>query len=113
MGVYIKGMDMPTNCCECFAFKSNISGQQFCRAKRTAFGKEDAEWLPKRTPNWCPLEELPPHGDLVDRDELLGKDADVREDCVCDGYVEDSTWGFSRDTILREPVIIEAEGKDE
>jgi hypothetical protein len=63
-------MEMPTSCCECFAFKSNASGQLFCKAKRIAFGKEDAEWLPLKTPNWCPLVPVPPHGRLIDADAL-------------------------------------------
>ena len=60
------------------------------------------------------VEVKEPHGRLIDADALCENGtADVHEDMVCDGYVEDSTWGFSRDTILREPVIIEAEGKDD
>ena len=69
-GIYIPGMEMPQNCCECFAFKSNASGNLFCKAKRLAFGKEDAEWLPKTTPNWCPLIPVPDHGRLIDADAL-------------------------------------------
>ena len=72
MSVYIPGMEMPTTCIECFAFKSNASGQLFCKAKRIAFGKDDAEWLPKRTPNWCPLVPVPDHkGPLVDALEVI------------------------------------------
>ena len=61
-GIYIPGMEMPVSCCECFAFKSNASGNLFCKAKCVAFGREDAEWLPKKTPNWCPLVPVPDHG---------------------------------------------------
>lgn len=72
MSVLIKGMkEMPKNCCECFAFKSNNTGHLFCKSKRTAFGRGDAEWLPKRTPNWCPLVPVPSHGRLIDADALL------------------------------------------
>ena len=74
MSILIKGMEMPKSCCKCFAFKSNASGQLFCKAKRIAFGKEDAEWLPKRTPNWCPLVEVKtPHGRLIDADALRAR----------------------------------------
>ena len=65
MSILISGMEMPTSCCECFAFKSNASGQLFCKAKRIAFGKEDAEWLPLKTPNWCPLVPVPEHGQIL------------------------------------------------
>ena len=71
MSVLIKGMEMPTNCCGCPLFKSNASGHLFCKGKGVAFGKEDCEWLSKTTPNWCPLVTVPPHGRLIDADELM------------------------------------------
>lgn len=70
MSILIKGLKIPKNCCECFAFKTNASGMMFCRAGKTAFEKEDAEWLPLRVSDHCPLIELPDHGDLIDRDAL-------------------------------------------
>lgn len=63
MSVLIKGMDMPKNCCECFAFKSSVSGYFLCKASGIAFGK----WLPLKTPDWCPLVEVKtPHGRLIE-----------------------------------------------
>ena len=36
------------------------------------FGAEDGGWIQKgQKPNWCPLVELSPHGDLIDRDALM------------------------------------------
>lgn len=70
MSVLIKGMDMPKNCCECFAFKSTMSGYFLCKASGIAFGK----WLPLKTPDWCPLVEVKtPHGRLKDVDVLHEK----------------------------------------
>lgn len=69
MSVLVKNVEMPKNCCECFACKSNLGGPLFCKAKWVAFGKEDAEWLLFKTPDWCPLVEIKtPHGDLIDID---------------------------------------------
>ena len=85
MSVYIKGMEMPTSCCECFAFKSNASGYLFCRAKRLAFGKEDAEWLPKTTPNWFPIIPVPEHGRLGDLDALKNIVFEALNDAITDG----------------------------
>ena len=98
MSILIKGMDMPKCCTDCFAFKSNASGYLFCKGKKVAFGKEDAEWLPKRTPNWCPLVEIPKHGRLIDADALLDK---------VDAY------GLSYSKLKNAPTVLEAEGKDD
>ena len=78
MGLFIKGMEMPENCCVCPCFKSiagfktTAGGYLFCKAKGIAFGKQDSEWIIKQRPNWCPLEEVPtPHGRLIDTSELV------------------------------------------
>ena len=71
MSILIKGMEMPKSCCYCPIFKRKLSGTLFCRGKRVAFGKEDAEWLPKTTPNWCPLIPVPDHGRLIDADAAI------------------------------------------
>ena len=76
MGIYIKGMEMPKNChdCEMSALVDVSDGLAYgCQAlKEMIFN--DRERLPD-----CPLIELPPHGDLIDRNELL---ADVRQSVV-------------------------------
>ena len=66
MGVYIKGMEMPTSCGNCF------------------FDTHCDNW---RLRNWgapppddCPLVPVPPHGRLIDADALRAKqqeDADL------------------------------------
>ena len=63
MGVYIKGMEMPKNCIDC-AFGWN----GWChRINSRAFVEVDMRR------HDCPLIEIPPHGDLIDRDELLSQ----------------------------------------
>lgn len=57
----------------------------------------------------CPLVEIPPHGRLIDADALKNDGADVHMDFLCDGYVEDTIWGYSDDLIDKQPTIIEAE----
>ena len=59
MGVYIKGMEMPKSCGNCF------------------FDTHCDKW---RLRNWgapppddCPLVPVPPHGDLIDRDAAAEK----------------------------------------
>ena len=63
MGVYIPKMDMPTRCEKCdLAYDDD--GYFACPFTK-AFYKS------KQRPTWCPLIELPPHGDLIDRDALM------------------------------------------
>ena len=64
MGVYIKNMEMPISCANCPLRCYDRDDHKFCGATGTAirFGII-------RTFD-CPLVELPPHGDLIDRDAL-------------------------------------------
>ena len=77
MGVYIKGMEMPTNCpCE-------LTGVGYDLCCSFVFG------IPKRVreyyeccengtrPDWCPLVPVPPHGRLGDLDKLEKMFADI------------------------------------
>lgn len=65
MGVYIKGMEMPTNCNVC-----NFHMLRFCCAADKDLAEKDTRPLIERRPEWCPLVPVPPHGDLIDRDKL-------------------------------------------
>ena len=60
MSVYIKSMMAPRNC-------------EVCDLRN---GCEMSMPLNKR-PFDCPIIELPPHGDLIDRDELLSANRDT------------------------------------
>lgn len=62
MGVYIKGMEMPTSCDDC---RFAVDGWCY------ACVPESAEERRRITTNYCPLIEIPPHGDLIDRDALI------------------------------------------
>ena len=60
MGVYIKGMEMPTGCSGC-PIDSDIC---------TLWQELPPERLRDTRPAKCPLVPVPPHGDLIDRDAL-------------------------------------------
>jgi len=64
MGIYIKGMKMPSCCMFCPI--SNASG---CGMMNPPVLMTSKEMLADR-PDWCPLVPIPPHGDLIDRDAL-------------------------------------------
>lgn len=72
MSVLIRGMEMPTSCCACPLFKSNMSKQLFCKAFG-AFDKSYYDKLPIERMKNCPLVPVPPHGRLVDADRLLSE----------------------------------------
>ena len=62
MGVYIRGMEMPT---ACFACKMLYEPYWKCRVHG------DANHSTECRPTDCPLIEVhEPHGDLIDREEL-------------------------------------------
>ena len=66
MGVYIKGMEMPKNCCECEirAYDAN-AGEEYCPFSQM-------ECLSIGLQKNCPLVEVPePHGRLIDADALV------------------------------------------
>ena len=64
MSILIRGMEMPENCDKC-RFQSAL--RLYCDAMPYNYcgNTDDIE-----RPEWCPLIEIPQHGDLIDRDEL-------------------------------------------
>ena len=80
MSILIKALDMPKDCLFCVAHRPDsvvsyarceINGREFTSVPIN--GKQVfEEWVDGR-PEWCPLIELPPHGRLIDADELRHK----------------------------------------
>ena len=94
MGVYIKGMEMPTCCSLCPCFNDEY---YYCQAADMDLGRIPVE---SRRPN-CPLIEVPPHGRLVDADALLVDDHQHYNYIADEFYVEVRT-------IENAPTVIEA-----
>lgn len=72
MGVYIKGMEMPPNCCQCPV------NMEVCK-RGYEYLLKHSELYDKRADD-CPIVEIPPHGRLIDADALRAKqqeDADL------------------------------------
>ena len=102
-------MKMPIDCVNCPAFKEVFDAE--CRIT----GKSvDGHWscilqndvYPR--PDWCPLIEVPPHGDLIDRDALLNaiKKAGEDDSEIADVYEED--YAAVSDWLYTAPTVIEA-----
>ena len=68
MSIYIKGMEMPTNCSDCplcyDMMECSASNIRFFKVKEQVF-----DFCTERHPN-CPLIPVPPHGRLIDADAL-------------------------------------------
>ena len=99
MSILIKGMDMPKNCKACVCsnyydrmdmFMCDITNEQI----------DEKQWKRERHPN-CPLIELPPHGRLIDADEI---------EMPCLETTADQKW--MEIAIKSTPTIIEAEGSE-
>ena len=112
MSVLIKGLKMPTSClkggCPVDGF--------FCQLW------EDKYWASVESPEKmrhkdCPLIELPDHGDLIDRNMLIGGFADwyIQESPMYlgDDKVVAETIGEAMKAIEAAPVIIPAERSKE
>ena len=90
MSILIKDMNMPTRCADCPMCYDFIS----CQLEGKAFGEIDCIEI---RADWCPLIELPPHGDLIDRDAVLEILSD--KNAAWDGYVK----------VKALPIVIESE----
>lgn len=110
MGIYIKGMEMPTNCGDCPC--AHIFDSYTCRAAKRSFDKYPLE----NREDWCPLISVPePHGRLIDVNKML-------VELVIEGqrskrYRLGETWELNyeeiRSVISRLPTIIPASEEGE
>ena len=66
MGVMIKGMEMPKSCKDCPCKTADAFGGLGCQAT----GYIPLMKANQDRPDWCPLVPIPPHGRLIDADEL-------------------------------------------
>lgn len=80
-GVYVKGMKMPECCEDCRFWDGQNNGcpiVHMITLRRTH----------QKKPDWCPLVEVPDHGDLVDIDNVLEDFAELNDyDFALRGYV--------------------------
>ena len=81
MGVYIKGMEMPTSCWSCPFFHTSLHhiGDDKLLERYTCLrtGERAEEIINGRMGN-CPLAPVPPHGRLIESAELYGKVEDIK-----------------------------------
>ena len=102
MSVIVKNMEMPTNCSDC---PLNYD-QMACKVTGTRWWSDTMMLMNFDSENErlydCPLVEIPtPHGDLVDRSELLAEY----------DHQHKGPAGGARQMMVDAPTVIEAEGR--
>lgn len=114
MSVLIKGLKMPKSCSTCQMLEGDPADGICHAAGRWLDDDEYWTWyvytegdIDDSRPSNCPLIELPDHGDLIDRDELMKHKGSAYD---IDGH---ELYAVGTGTILRMPVVIPAERSDE
>lgn len=103
MGVYIKGMEMPSSCYKCHLRQRN--GMYIvCPIAHARFSVADVNIPDFRLKN-CPLVPVPPHGDLIDRLEAI---IDVNERAY-DFWLSDDEVNATIRFLNEQTTIIPAE----
>ena len=102
MSVIVKGMKMPLNCAMCERWSICECLKEYKDYESILYAVDDGDLV---RADECPLIELPPHGRLIDADEL--KTAFPR----CDNSM-DIKVASVRATINHASTIIEAEGSE-
>lgn len=107
IGVYIKGMEMPTRCKVCMfcGFGGRIGEFNVCM-----FTGESQPTLSQERMSSCSLVPVPPHGDLIDRREAE-RYALPRTEMV-DGEIVQNKYVYLQ-TIQQLPTIIPADPAEE
>ena len=111
---YIVPKEIPNRCGRCPCF--HAEHPMYCQAVKADKNKRIYAPYGEGRPDWCPLIEVPtPHGELVDRGELMDIYAD-RLTAVAERYSPDSSecgiLSGAMKLLAIMPTVIEAEGEN-
>lgn len=105
-GIYIKSMEMPECCDECFALDDNgdyplclVTGEQ----RGYTFRVRELR-MPR-----CPLVEVPAHGRVIDVDAMERLMSDTVQGDIRDYPYSDTLWDAAFRWLDNQPTIIPAE----
>ncbi len=114
MGIYIKGMEMPKSCDEC-RFRKTIGVDRWrCPFSKSEFNAWDVGWgtgdgkngnNPYIRHESCPLIFAPPHGRLIDADNIGLTDFEI---VMCNGDYKEALK-MLLEKIEKAPTIIPPE----
>ena len=112
MGVYIPKITMPKNCREC-RFLEGDTMDGLCHAANKWLDDESFLWhyyaegdIDDSMPFNCPLIELPPHGDLIDRKALSMTDFEIATCTLAKGNPYKNGLEYLLNKIENAPTII-------
>ena len=101
MSVIVKGMKMPKSCSKCRWFDMGGGYGYQCTLLHKSFDMWNEISVARDKD--CPLIEVPPHGRLIDADELANKTF----------YSTTGAPYITYKTFCNAPTVIEAEGSEE
>lgn len=96
MSVLIRGIEMPKNCAECKMWSICDCLKEFDDYESLLYAVDYGDWV---IADDCPLVELPPHGRLIDADELVRI------------WTGAKFYGNIKPIVDARPTVIEAEGE--
>ena len=106
MSILIKGMEKPKECYCCPCSTINMNGRW---GKCNLLGRDYAG-NPHKIYDDCPLVEIPPHGRLIDADEIIKE----QNYTVTDTNVEEVRVAcrYCAEVLKDAPTVIESEGQE-
>jgi len=105
MSVLIKNMEMPSICDGCDF--CDIDYSNYRKLCRRLFEDIPWEFGQNGTLPDCPIVEIPPHGDLTDKDKLMQEFMDSDLD-----HLQRDDWREVIQIVADAPTVIEAEGSE-
>lgn len=103
--VLIRGMEMPQKCGQCKLF--HAEQPMYCIVDKNYRTVGAPYGMPR--PDWCPLVEVKePHGELIDKDNLIQEFIDSDLD-----HLQRDDWKEVIQIVCDADVVIEAEGSEE
>ena len=109
MSVLIKGMKIPRSCAECaLTWVDDEYDKRCCITDKVVLGTIGRQDNANCTDHACPLVEIPPHGDLADKDKLMQEFMDSDLD-----HLQRDDWKEVIQIVADAPTIIEAEGSED
>lgn len=107
MSVLIKGLKIPKTCYECQMYEADI---YYCSAAEREIDIPSSD---EGRCSFCPLIEMPDHGDLIDRDALMARYAEEVKPSNNSDFMRPPRWNDAVQLTELAHVVIPAERTEE
>lgn len=109
--ILIRGIEYPKSCADCEWIVQRFPGADYwCKRTNTIIHATWPSAKLNQKPDSCPIHELPPHGDLIDRDAYRREMMSWLDWC-CKMWItptEPEIWEKLMDALNDAPVIVPA-----